>query len=343
VDRDHGWRDRFSTPAVANNVVYVGSRDAKLYAFDATGTTNCSGTPKTCQPLWTAASGGVGISSSPVVVNGVVYIGSTDHNLYAYDATGTTNCSGTPKTCQPLWKAVTGSDIESSPAVVNGVVYIGSEDKKLYAYAANGQTNCSGTPKVCTPLWTATTGSFVVSSPAIANGVVYAASFDGNLYAFDAAGKTNCSGTPKTCQPLWKAGLNSGGANVLSSPAIANGVVYIGSPNDDLYAFDANGKTNCSGTPKSCQPLWSAVTAGAIQDSPGVANGVVYIQSDDGNIYAYDASGTLSCSGAPKICAPLWNAVVNGDESSPTIANGTVFAGSAFAPTDQLYAFQPQG
>jgi hypothetical protein len=72
-----------SSPAVANGVVYVGSEDTKLYAFDAAGTTNCSGTPKTCNPLFTAATGG-GVDSSPAVANSVVYVGSGDHKLYAF-------------------------------------------------------------------------------------------------------------------------------------------------------------------------------------------------------------------------------------------------------------------
>jgi outer membrane protein assembly factor BamB len=119
---------------VANGVVYVGSVDAKLYAFDAAGVTGCAGTPKTCAPLWTATTGSAIGFSSPAVANGVVYIGSTDTKLYAFDAAGMTSCAGTPKTCAPLWTATTGSSILSSPAVANGVVYIGSNDNKLYAY-----------------------------------------------------------------------------------------------------------------------------------------------------------------------------------------------------------------
>src|SRR5882724_539111 len=39
-----------SSPAVANGVVYVGSDDGLLYAFDAAGGTGCSGGPTTCTP-----------------------------------------------------------------------------------------------------------------------------------------------------------------------------------------------------------------------------------------------------------------------------------------------------
>jgi outer membrane protein assembly factor BamB len=68
------------------------------------------------------------------VANGVVYVGSESAHVYAFDAAGNTNCSGTPKTCAPLWTGGTGGYIESSPAVSNGMAYIGSTDGKLYAF-----------------------------------------------------------------------------------------------------------------------------------------------------------------------------------------------------------------
>ena len=214
---------------------------------------------KTCAPLWTASSGGFRYSS-PAVADGVVYEGSHDGTLYAYDAAGVTNCLGAPKTCAPLWTANTGSAIQSSATVANGIVYIGSNNGNLYAFDAAGNKNCSGTPKTCSPLWTAHTGTTswsrlqrwqTVSS--------LVGSLDHNLYAYDAAGVTKCSGTPKICSPLWTA---STGNQVWSSPAVVNGVVYIGSGDGNLYAFDAAGITNCSGTPKKCAPLWTARTGG---------------------------------------------------------------------------------
>ena len=68
----------FSSPAVANGVVFVGSRDNKVYAFPASCSTPCS-------PLWSSAATGGGISSSPAVANGVVFVGSDDAKLYTYD------------------------------------------------------------------------------------------------------------------------------------------------------------------------------------------------------------------------------------------------------------------
>jgi outer membrane protein assembly factor BamB len=177
------------------------------------------------------------------------------------------------------------------------VVYVGSEDKKLYAFsAAAGSTNCTGTPpvKTCTPLWTGATGSIIGdSSPAVANGLVDVGSFDNKLYAFSAAaGSTNCTttGTPPvtTCTPLW---TGATGFSIRSSPAVANGVVYVGSADTKLYAFGAAaGSTNCttSGTPPvtTCTPLRTVATANQVNSSPAVANGVVYVGSYDGKLYA---------------------------------------------------------
>src|SRR5215475_3655175 len=42
---------------IGSGVVYIGSEDNKLHAFDAAGTVKCSGTPKSCSLLWTAVDG----------------------------------------------------------------------------------------------------------------------------------------------------------------------------------------------------------------------------------------------------------------------------------------------
>ncbi len=87
---------------------------------------------------WSATTGGPVFRSSPAVVNGVVYVGSTDLRVHALNAnTGAT-----------LWTATTGGPVISSPAVVNGVVYVGSTD--LMVYALNATTGAT--------LWNRVTG-----------------------------------------------------------------------------------------------------------------------------------------------------------------------------------------
>jgi outer membrane protein assembly factor BamB len=95
----------------------------------------------------------------------------------------------------------------------------------------------------------------------------------------------------------------------LSSPAVVNGVVYIGSDDGKVYAFSAS----------TGAELWSYTTRGDIVSSPAVANGVVYVGSYDGNLYALDAT-----TGAKK-----WNYYTGSAvASSPTVANGIVYVGN---------------
>src|SRR5690242_15830004 len=66
---------------------------------------------------WKFRTGGA-VMSSPAVIGGTVYIGSTDHHLYALDAA----------TGEQKWKFKTQSRVNSSPAASNGVVFFGSYD-----------------------------------------------------------------------------------------------------------------------------------------------------------------------------------------------------------------------
>ncbi len=302
-----------SSPAVVNNLVYIGSEDNSLYAFDA-----ATGLQK-----W-AAPTGASIHSSAAVANGIAYIGSTDGKLYAFDA-----LSGLQK-----WAAPTGNNFCSSAAVANDIVYIDANNN-LYAFdAATGRQK-----------WAAPTGNtnFSFSSPAISNGIVYIGSWDGNLYAFDAA-----TGQQKWAAPTggsWSSpavangtvyvGSNDShlyaldavtgqqkwatptGKNIISSPAVANGMVYVGVQDNNLYAFDA-----ATGLQK-----WTASAGGPVSSSPTIANGLVYVGSDDHNLYAFDA-----LSGQKKWVASTGDGIY----SSPTIANGMVYIGSL---DHKLYAY----
>ncbi|MFI8930724.1 PQQ-binding-like beta-propeller repeat protein [Streptomyces sp. NPDC053474] len=79
-------------------------------------------------------------------------------------------------------------------------------------------------------------------------------------------GTTRCAS-----ESCWWATASSG-----SSPAVAGGVVYVGSDDDNLYAVDAaTGKKR-----------WTFPTGHSVGSSPAVADGVVYFGSNDNNLYA---------------------------------------------------------
>jgi outer membrane protein assembly factor BamB len=111
-----------STPAVSGGLVYVVTAetcpmDAHFYALDAdTGAQVCE------HGLADYAT------SSVAVVNGVAFVGSFSHQLYAFDATN----------CAKLWDSgftLMSGGVPSSPAVSGGAVYVGSLDGGLYAFA----------------------------------------------------------------------------------------------------------------------------------------------------------------------------------------------------------------
>jgi len=105
---------------------------------------------------------------------------------------------------------------------------------------------------------------------------------------------------------------------ILSSPSVANGKVFIGSRDNQLYALDAT----------SGDIVWKFETEKWIDSSPAVDEAQVYFTSRDGHLYCVNiADGSLK-----------WKHNTGGsDFSSPVISDGKVFAGAGF-PTNLIYA-----
>ena len=160
------------------------------------------------------------IIASPTVDHGIVYVGSTDGNLYAVDAQ-----SGLLR-----WKFKANARIVSSAAVWNKTVYFSSYDRNFYAIdAASGALKW----KFKTPAERRFAAEhihgtypsaeampdpfdFYMSSPAIWNDVVFFGSGDGNVYALNATTGT-VNWTFRT------------GDVVHASPAVVDGSLYVGS------------------------------------------------------------------------------------------------------------------
>ncbi len=145
--------------ALSTNIV-SGSSDSTMFRGNVqrTGVYDAPGVPELHGVRWKFKTGGR-VYSSPAVVGGVAYVGSTDGNLYAIDA-----ATGAEK-----WRFKTGDDpvihnqtgIQSSAAVANGIVYFGCRDSKLYALdAATGAKKWAADNK----------GSWVIGSPAVKDG-----------------------------------------------------------------------------------------------------------------------------------------------------------------------------
>ena len=250
------------------------------------------------------------VISSPAIVNGVAYVGSTDGNLYALDV-----ASGNLK-----WKFGTKSWVNSSPAVAAGLVYFESYDSTFYAVEAptgqmrwkfqtGGEKRYAGkhlhhlepAAETMPDPW-----DFYLSSPSVWNDTVYFGSGDGSIYALNAK-----SGALK-----WK--FQTGDV-VHSSPAIADGILYIGSWDSYLYALDAlNGKEKWRFKTGDDPEIHNHV---GIQSSPAVVDGFVYFGCRDGHVYAVDA-----LRGAQKWSFSTEGSWVN---NSPVVHDGRVYFGTS--------------
>ncbi len=71
-----------------------------------------------------------------------------------------------------------------------------------------------------------------------------------------------------------------GFSSVQSSPAVADGKVYVGSREGKVYALDAS----------TGAFIWSYTTGNEVQSSPAVAGGIVFVGSIDGKVYALSAT-----------------------------------------------------
>jgi len=301
VDAEAGeeiWRfktgeDIHSSPAIAGGLVYILSYDGYIYAVDIQdgeqvwkfNTLERAKITELPRPKYDD------YMSSPLVADGVVYIGGLDplHCFFALDAKtgdeiwnfepeGVDQVRSSPaifgdtilfggefssfygldiKNGELKWKFTIQASAGYAPAVDDdGTVYFSSKDTNLYAVDVNTgeekwRNNLAG-------------GSWVTSSPAIANGLVYAGTSDGtHLFAVD----------QETGETQWA--FNAKGY-VWSSPAAQEEIVYVGSRNGHLYAVDAS----------TGDEIWQFKTEGAVYSTPVVVDGVVYVGSLDGYLYA---------------------------------------------------------
>ncbi|GAC1350838.1 MAG: hypothetical protein NVSMB27_37220 [Ktedonobacteraceae bacterium] len=279
-------KNYFSSPVVSGDSVYVVTYDGRLWAFNVTS----GQTRWVSDPPQSIVPGLTGSPSTVAVVEGVVYFCLQDRKLYAFDAV----------TGHLRWVSPT-SNAYSSPTVVNGVIY-STDGEAVYAFdAVTGHLRWASSPMASN-----------ASPVAVANHLVYAAISGngaslGRVYALNAA----------TGQTHWISDLIENGIDDNSSPAVANGLVYIGSGDGGLVAFDAaTGHTRWVTGP----------TAGSTGSSPAVAHGKVYHAR--GQVYAFDAMTGQA----------LWVSDDVGafDSDSTLVANGVVY--SCSAENESVYA-----
>ncbi len=149
------------------------------------------------------------LRSTPIVHNGIMYIGCYDNNLYALDA----------KKGSFLWKYATEGGIPTRPAAQDDIVFVASEDHHLHAVTADkGKL-----------VWTYRAEGPIRSSPVVYEGYIFFGCDDGHLHVV----------SMQTGRRAWRAEAT---APIRTAPLVADERVYFGSESGDFYCIDFKGE-----------------------------------------------------------------------------------------------------
>jgi outer membrane protein assembly factor BamB len=254
------------------------------------------------------------VYSSPVVVDGTVYVGTKSGFLAAYDlATG-----------QERWRFDLGGYIvRATPAVADGVAYIGAG---YGLFAVDVET---GTERWRMPIRFAG-----AASPTVAGDTVFIATQEGHVYAVDTAtGEERWHyeadglifGAPAVFGDNVYFASDTGGINVMTAtsgranwrvkleapirgaPAVSLDGVVFNSELPGVFAFDAD----------TGDLLWQTAVGG--EASPSLADDLVIFGSDENGLYAAEMA-----TGAIRWLFPTGNPVL----TPAAIVDDTVYVSS---------------
>jgi len=238
--------------------------------------------------------------------------------------TGAYDAEVVPGLGEEVWTFTLEKPVLASPTFADGTIYFANMGGNIYALdSQTGQEE-----------WMVSTGVVIFSSPVIGDeGGLYVNA--GNwIYILD--GRTGerkgeypahwTDSSPAVADGVVYMGTNIGyfyaldiesgevkwkvttHDSVVSSPAVVDGTVYFGSGDRHLYALDA----------RTGREVWKFETEGRVDSSPAIYGDVVYFGSYDGCLYAVDRE-----TGEKLWCFSTWEGIF----SSPAIAGGMVYFG----------------
>jgi eukaryotic-like serine/threonine-protein kinase len=285
--------------------------------------------PPSMTIIWRYPTGGP-IVSSPVVVDGRVFIGSHDDRVHCVDAA----------TGAGIWTFATRDDVEAPPLVADGRVFVGSADGTLYAIDAMSGEG----------VWTYATPDRILGGAAFhrrpdGGATVFVGSYDQKLHAVDAAtGESRwiaeaddylngapavdgdavvfggCDGVVRVVDALGGASLHAlplgDGVHIASSIVADRGVAFVAHVDSACVAVSiATGAV-----------LWTWTAPDSYFSSPALSGDRVFVGGRDRHLRALDrATGKL-----------VWSLPCRADlDGSPAVLGDRVLVGS----TDgRLYA-----
>ena len=239
------------------------------------------------------------IAASPIVVKGVVYVGSTDRYLYALHA----------DKWGEKWRYLTGGKIVYAPAYVDGAVVAADMSGKLTGLDA--ETGAK--------LWERTFNQWISSPPVAADGLVWvglhpngieglnpltgaAVSQQRRRASIGGAAHYSRRGELLPLSPTTAARPAGNWKHTSVEPVRANGFLIVAFGEGTLRAFDSAGAL-----------AWEQRVGEGFEAPPAVWGGRIYAASIDGNLYALS-------SGEPAAEAEAVEMVESIHSSEPTRA-----------------------
>lgn len=300
------WRfdsggELYSSPVVADGVLYVGSKSGFLYAIDAhsgverwnvdLGQYIVRSSPavdgeriyvtngyelialarETGERVWAQTISFAG-TTSPTIHGGMIFVAGQTGGVYAFNQ----------ETGEQRWHIQTSGLLFASPTVIDGHVFVANDTGKLIAiHPDSGQIQ-----------WKFEAGSGVFAPVAASDGRIVFSTTTGTTFALE----------PTTGHVLWQ--FAGGGA---SGVAIAGDIVIVGG--------DAGGVSGLSAA--TGEPLWLIPTGSTIRSAPTVS-GTVAIVASGRTLYGLDVTTG----------AQLWTFGVGyAIETSPVVVDSAIFIG----------------
>jgi len=197
------------------------------------------------------------IVAPPLIVGNRVFMGTADSEVFALDkATGA-----------PLWDAPfsAGNAIWGQPSFADDTLYIASLDGNVYALD----------PATGAELGRWETSGAIAGSPIVVGDFIYVGSFDSKLHALNRQEYGSEAWAYETPDWVWGA------------PAVADGAVYFGDLQGNVFAVDA----------ESGSLLWQKTVTGPVQTSPVAEDNTVYfasqgdVSAENGQLTAFSTDG----------------------------------------------------
>ncbi len=264
-------------PVIFKNNIYFGTETGKenFISYDV----------KDGSERWSKNIGGV--TASPLLYNGKIFIGGGDGTLYCFD----------PLDGAAQWKYETGVPIFSSACAEHSLVFAANTKGTIFAlHEKNG-----------TCVWKQEIHSSIMSGLTVKNGILYFGARDNFLYAVDALNGS----------VLWK---YNAGAKIMSTPALNDSLVVVSSLNGMVHAlslrdgtarwtFQAKSAVNTTPaitptaiivasldtrmyvlSPQDGSVLWSYEIGSRIKTSPIVWGNRILIAAEDKIVYCFISS-----------------------------------------------------